>query len=102
MKASVRDLTEAERAQLDGDQVARKNLESAEKMLAAADARPVTVAQLRAALKAWEVDVRANRGAFASEEECRGAPLDELVDDSVSAILRYAARFNPDGSPLEG
>ena len=54
------------------------------------DAATITVAQLRAALKSWEVDVRANRGAFASEEECRAAPLDEQVDDSVSAILRYA------------
>lgn len=92
MRGSVRDLTEAERTQLDGDQVARKNLASAEKIVAAADTRLITVAQLRAALKAWEVDVRANRGAFASEEESRAAPLDEQVDDSVSTILCYVRR----------
>lgn len=92
MKASVRDLTEAERAHMDGDQVARKNLEAAEEMLAAADTRPITVAQLRAAFKAWEADVRENRGAFAAEEECRTAPLDEQADDCVATILRYVRR----------
>lgn len=62
----------------------------------------ITTAQLRAAVNAWELDVRADRDAFVQEGEARALPLAEQVDGVVTAILGYAARFNPDGSPLEG
>ncbi|WP_156350618.1 MULTISPECIES: hypothetical protein [Achromobacter] len=62
----------------------------------------ITTAQLRAAVNAWELDVRADRDAFVQDSEARALPLAEQVDGVVTAILGYAARFNPDGSPLEG
>lgn len=62
----------------------------------------ITTAQLRAAVNAWEQDVRADRDAFVQDSEARALPFAEQVDGVVTAILGYAARFNPDGSPLEG
>jgi len=62
----------------------------------------ITTAQLRAAVNAWELDVRADRDAFVQDSEARALPLAEQVDGVVTAILGYDARFNPDGSPLEG
>lgn len=62
----------------------------------------ITTAQLRAAVSAWELDVRADRDAFVQDGEARALPLGEQVDGVVATILGYAARFNPDGSPLEG
>ncbi len=62
----------------------------------------ITTAQLRAAVSAWEVDVRADRDAFVQDSEARALPLDEQVDGVVATILGYAAGFKADGSPLEG
>ncbi|PJM72097.1 hypothetical protein CV751_03395 [Achromobacter ruhlandii] len=62
----------------------------------------ITAAQLRAAVNAWEVDVRADRDAFVQDSEARALPLDEQVDGVVGTILGYAAGFKADGSPLEG
>jgi hypothetical protein len=52
----------------------------------------ITVAQLRAAYLAWESDVRANRSAFASDEEERSRPLDEQVDGLVDILLGYVEK----------
>lgn len=62
----------------------------------------ITTVQLRAAVNAWELDVRADRDAFLQDSACRALPLGEQVDCLVATILGYAARFNLDGSPLEG
>lgn len=62
----------------------------------------ITMEQLRAAVKAWEVDVRDDRAAFASDEEARTLPLDEQVDGIVSKILGYVQAAGGDGSPVEG
>lgn len=51
----------------------------------------ITVAQLRAAFLAWEADVRADRAAFASDEEERARPLHQAVDGLVATILGYVA-----------
>ncbi|MBN9642547.1 MAG: hypothetical protein J0I68_28730 [Achromobacter sp.] len=53
-------------------------------------------------MSAWELDVRADRDAFVQDGEARALPLGEQVDGVVATILGYAARFNPDGSPMEG
>ncbi|CUJ03045.1 Uncharacterised protein [Achromobacter xylosoxidans] len=62
----------------------------------------ITTAQLRAAVNAWELDVRADRDAFVQDSEARALPLDEQVDGIVATILGYAVGFKADGSPLEG
>lgn len=62
----------------------------------------ITTAQLRAAVNAWELDVRADRDAFVQDSEARARPLDKQVDGVVATILGYAAGFKADGSPLEG
>ena len=62
----------------------------------------ITAAQLRAAVNAWEVDVRADRDAFVQDSEARALPLDEQVDGVVATIFEYAAGFKADGSPLGG
>jgi CHASE1-domain containing sensor protein len=62
----------------------------------------ITTAQLRAAVNAWELDVRADRDAFEQDSEARALPLAKQVDGVVATILGYAAGFKADGSPLEG
>lgn len=62
----------------------------------------ITTAQLRAAVNAWELDVRVDRDAFMQDSEARALPLGEQVDGVVATILGYAARFKADGSPLGG
>ena len=47
----------------------------------------ITAAQLRAAVNAWEVDVRADRDAFVQDSEARALPLDEQVDGVVATIF---------------
>lgn len=62
----------------------------------------ITAAQLRAAVNAWEVDVRADRDALVQDSEARALPLDEQVNGVVVTIFEYAAGFKADGSPLGG
>lgn len=48
--------------------------------------------QLRAAFILWESDVRANRGAFSNEQQCREQPIELAAAEFIETLTGYAEK----------